>query len=189
MARVSGLKHWALRGGLGLALLAGAPLGAQMNPTSNPTTGLPPGEGKDLVAVACSQCHGLGMIMTLRDGEAGWKRYVQEMVMRGAQLNAQEGDTVIKYLASHFGPSAGPMPGATVAGGAGVTLPEGAGKDLVQARCTACHTLARITESRRTGAEWERTVEDMVTRGAAVSGSEAQTITSYLSAQFGRTGE
>ncbi len=108
--------------------------------------------------------------------------------MRGAQLNLREADVAVKYLTSHFGPSAGPMPGATVPGRT-VTLPEGPGKDLVQTRCAACHTLSRITDSRRTGAEWEQTVQDMVSRGAAVSASEAQTITSYLSTQFGRKGE
>lgn len=188
MGIVSATKYGALCAVLGAVVLVSAVLHAQMGPTAEPTAPLPAGEGRDLVAVACSQCHGLGMIMTLRDGEAGWKRYVQEMVMRGAQLNAREADIAVKYLASHFGPSAGPMPGATVPGRA-MALPDGAGKDLVQARCTACHTLARITDSPRTGAEWERTVQDMVSRGATVSASEAQTITSYLSAQFGRKGE
>lgn len=188
MGIVSAARYGALCAVLAAVLLARAPLGAQMGPSPQPTAPLPAGEGRELVAVACSQCHGLGMIMTLRDGEAGWKRYVQEMVMRGAQLNAQEADTVVRYLSSHFGPSAGPMPGAAVAGRT-LALPEGAGKDLVQARCTACHTLARITDSPRTGAEWEKTVQDMVSRGATVSPSEAQTITSYLSAQFARKGE
>lgn len=188
MGIASATRYGALCAALGALLLAGAPLGAQMGPTPDSRAPLPSGEGRDLVAVACSQCHGLGTIMSLRDGPEGWKRFVQEMVMRGAQLNPQEADTAVKYLASHFGPSAGPMPGATVAGRA-MALPEGAGKDLVQARCTACHTLARITDSRRTGAEWDRTVQDMVSRGANVSPGEAQTITSYLSAQFGRKGE
>jgi len=181
-----------------LLLLAGAPLCAQMGP-SNTTTPLPPGEGKELVAVACSQCHGLKTIMILRDGPEGWKRFVQEMVLRGAQLNQQEADTVVKYLVKNFGPGAGRMQAETAAGSsagmgesagrAAASLPNGPGKELVQSRCAVCHDLGRITTVKRTSAEWERTVQDMVARGASVTPDEMRSITSYLAGQFGKKAE
>jgi len=59
---------------------AATPLHAQ---TVSP---LPPGEGRDLVATACSQCHTLNVIMAGRDGPVGWKKHVYNMVLRGAQL-------------------------------------------------------------------------------------------------------
>src|ERR1700739_4458981 len=65
---------------------------------------LPPGDGRDLVAVACSQCHYLGTIAKIRDGAAGWRRYVDNMVLRGAQLTKPEIETVVSYLALHLGP-------------------------------------------------------------------------------------
>src|SRR5713226_4800404 len=103
--------------------------------------GLPAGDGRDLIATACSQCHGLRTIMSMRDGRAGWRLYVYDMVLRGAQLNSREADTVIDYLVKSFGPGV-PLTRSTGAKGAAATLLRaGPGKDLVEARCLRCHDL------------------------------------------------
>ena len=82
-----------------LAIVAAvAPSRAQ---NANP---LPPGDGRDLVAVVCSQCHYLGTIAKIRDGAAGWRVYVDNMVLRGAQLSESEVETVVNYLALNLGP-------------------------------------------------------------------------------------
>src|SRR5262249_5895464 len=91
---------------------------------------LPLGEGRDLLATACSQCHPLNVVRSMREGAEGWKRHVYNMVTRGAQLNAHEADMVVAYLATNFGPTT-PAVSATP-----VALPSGPGKDLVEARCT-----------------------------------------------------
>src|ERR1700733_14786723 len=92
-----------------LAIVAAvAPSRAQ---NANP---LPPGEGRDLVAVACSQCHYLGTIAKIRDGEAGWRLYVSNMVLRGAQLTGPEVDTVVNYLTLNLGPGANLPPAKSV---------------------------------------------------------------------------
>jgi hypothetical protein len=85
---------------------------------------LPQGEGRDIVAVACTQCHALTPILTGREGAAGWKKHVHNMVLRGAQLSPAEAETVVRYLTANFGPGAAP-PGKVA-----VTLPAGAGKEL-----------------------------------------------------------
>src|SRR5262249_6912266 len=103
-------------GAAALALVATTPANAQGQ--------LPQGEGRDLVAVACAQCHALAPILAGREGPAGWKRHVHNMVLRGAQLTPSEADTVIRYLAANFGPGNAP-PGKVA-----VTLPAGAGKEL-----------------------------------------------------------
>src|SRR5262249_20575169 len=87
-----------------LVLGAAAPLHAQT------ASALPPGEGRDLVATACSQCHTLNVIMAGRDGPVGWKKHVYNMVLRGAQLKPREADTVIQYLITKFGPGPPPPP-------------------------------------------------------------------------------
>ncbi len=140
--------------------------------------GLPPGAGRDLLATACTQCHGLNVITSMRNGVAGWKRHVENMVMRGAQLSPTEADTVVAYLASAFGPGAVPA-------NAQVTLPDGTGKDLVETRCVLCHDLERVTAAKRQRQEWAGLVTSMIGRGAPVTPDEAQTITSYLAAHFG----
>jgi mono/diheme cytochrome c family protein len=53
-----------------LVLSAATPLRAQ-------TPGaLPQGDGRDLAATACSQCHNLNVLMAGRDGPVGWKNHV-----------------------------------------------------------------------------------------------------------------
>jgi cytochrome c5 len=149
-------------------------------------TGLPAGDGKDLVAVACSQCHGLKTIMTLRYGPAGWKIFVDDMVLRGAQLGPQEADTVIQYLSQNFGPSAGPMQ-AGKNEAQPLPLPSGPGQDLIQSHCTLCHDLSRVTQTKRSTEGWSSTVKGMMANinGLATS-EEIQTMTSYLAAHFGK---
>jgi cytochrome c5 len=145
-----------------------------------PPAALPAGDGGDMLATACSQCHTLAVIRSMREGPEGWKRHVYNMVTRGAQLTAREADTVITYLATNFGPTA--TPAAAVAK---VTLPGGPGKELVETRCTACHDLERVATIKRQKADWPVLVANMVGRGAVATPEEAQTITSYLTAHFG----
>jgi cytochrome c5 len=140
---------------------------------------LPQGEGRDLVAVACTQCHALAPILAGREGSAGWRKHVHNMVLRGAQLSPTESETVICYLAANFGPGAAP-PGKVA-----VTLPAGAGKELVEARCTLCHDLERVAVVKRPRQHWPAIVANMVARGATATPEEAGTIATYLAAQFG----
>ncbi len=140
---------------------------------------LPPGEGRDLLATACSQCHPLNVIRSMREGAEGWKRHVYNMVTRGAQLNAREAAMVVAYLAANFGPT------TQAASATPVALPGGPGKDLVEARCTACHDLERVASAKRQKAEWPALVANMVGRGAVATPEEAQAISSYLVTHFG----
>src|SRR5271156_6544536 len=93
---------------------ATSPSRAQQN--ANP---LPAGEGRDLVATTCSQCHYLGTIAKIRDGSAGWRLFVNNMVLRGAQLTGPEIDTVVDYLALNLGPGINLPPAKSV------VLPDG----------------------------------------------------------------
>jgi mono/diheme cytochrome c family protein len=140
-------------------------------------TALPQGEGRDLVAVACTQCHALTPIVSQRDGPAGWRRYVYNMVLRGAQLRSSEVETVITYLSANFGPG--------LQGDGHVALPNGPGKELIETRCTSCHDLERVAGVKRKKQDWPAIVANMVDRGAAATGNEAQTIAAYLAANFG----
>jgi mono/diheme cytochrome c family protein len=165
------MRHLGFFSAAALALVATMPVNAQGQ--------LPQGEGRDLVAVACTQCHALAPILAGREGPAGWKRHVHNMVLRGAQLTPSEADTVIGYLAANFGPGNAPPPKVAV------TLPAGAGKELVEARCAACHDLERVAIVKRPRQHWPAIVANMVARGAAATPEEAHTIAAYLAAQFG----
>ena len=94
------------------------------------------------------------------------------MVLRGAQLTPREADTVLAYLVANFGPGA-PAPGS-------VTLPGGAGKELVETRCAVCHSLERVTAVKRPARDWDTIVANMYDRWGVSATDEAQAITSYL---------
>jgi mono/diheme cytochrome c family protein len=160
-----------------LCLASATPVHAQTAPA------LPAGEGRDIVAVACTQCHGLGTIVQIRDGSAGWRQFVNYMIMKGAQVSDREADTVVQYLTTNFGPSSPPAAGAPPPVQA--SLPAGTGKELVEARCVTCHDLLRIVASRRPKADWDGIVANMVNRGATATPEERQTIVAYLATQFG----
>lgn len=64
-------------------------------------------------------------------------------------------------------------------------LPDGAGKELVQAICTACHDLTAVTEgigySRQ---DWDNIVQSMIDMGAAIKPEQVPLITDYLARNF-----
>jgi mono/diheme cytochrome c family protein len=139
---------------------------------------LPAGEGRDIVAVACTQCHALTPLFGMRDGPVGWKRHVYNMVLRGAQLDQKDIDTVLAYLTTNFGPGQALPPANPVA------LAEGAGKELVATRCVLCHDLERVTAAKREKRAWPVIVNNMFERFGLSAPDEAAAISSYLSAHY-----
>jgi cytochrome c5 len=159
----------------GLALAAcvvATPLRAQTAPS------LPAGEGRDIIAVACTQCHTLAPLVGMRDGPGGWKRHVHNMVLRGAQLPQRDIDTVLAYLNTNFGPGQSMPPAKPV------TLAPGAGKELVETRCTLCHDLERVTAAKRNKGAWPGVVANMFDRFGLAAPDEANAIASYLAANY-----
>lgn len=65
-------------------------------------------------------------------------------------------------------------------------LPEGVGKAAFEARCLNCHDAAQAINTRRTRADWERVIEDMVARGANGADEELDAIAAYLTKFFGK---
>jgi mono/diheme cytochrome c family protein len=155
----------------GIALAAAPVLAQQVQ--------LPAGEGRDIVATACTQCHALNFPTGLREGPAGWRFHVQDMVIRGAQIKNSEVDTVVNYLASNFAPGVN-IPAPTTQ----VSLPEGEGKQLVEQRCAACHELARVGNARLARRDWDRVMAKMVALGAPLTDDEAKTALAYLQRNF-----
>jgi mono/diheme cytochrome c family protein len=105
--------------------------------------------------------------------------YVNNMVLRGAQLTPPEIDKVVDYLALNLGPGVNLPPAKPV------KLPDGHGKDLVETRCGLCHDLERVAAIKRSNKAWPVIVANMVERGATATPEEAKAITDYLAANFG----
>ncbi len=167
------MRRVVLFAGFAALCLAAVPVAAQ------PANALPPGEGRDIVASACTQCHPLTVILALRDGPVGWKRHVDTMVMKGAQLTPRDADTLLAYLDTNFGPGQRLPPAKPI------TLPDGPGKELVETRCTMCHDLERVTAAKRSKHEWEGVVGNMLDRFGLKAPDEAREIAGYLEAHYG----
>jgi len=142
---------------------------------------LPPGDGRDIVASACSACHSLSAVTQLRMGPQAWRHQVYDMIQRGAQISPSEIDTVVNYLATKLGPGV-PFPGQTPAN---VALPSGNGKEMVAGVCALCHGLDRVVAVKRSRSQWGNIVTRMVYLGAPLSADQAKTAIDYLSANFG----
>ena len=63
-------------------------------------------------------------------------------------------------------------------------LPAGDGQQETKELCGGCHNLQKVVQSRKTPQEWERTVNDMLARGAQIFPDEAEKITKYLTQSF-----
>jgi cytochrome c5 len=63
-------------------------------------------------------------------------------------------------------------------------LPEGPGKELVEAVCTACHTLERVIAKRATKAEWQDKVLEMLQEDPDITQQERDQIVDYLAKNF-----
>lgn len=71
-------------------------------------TTLPPGEGKAIVQRTCVSCHALKVVTAKKASKEEWSVLVDQMVSRGADLNDDEIEIVVDYLAKNFGTAKAP---------------------------------------------------------------------------------
>ena len=140
----------------------------------------PAGPNRDVVAVVCTQCHTAGPIVQLRMGEQGWRRQVQNMILRGAQVGPNDIDAVSSYLADTFGPGV-PFPNQTTAD---VHLAAGSGANVVEGGCALCHGLDRVVDTRRPVAQWPSIVHRMVEIGAPLDQEQTDQVIKYLQVNY-----
>lgn len=57
---------------------------------------------KSLVAERCTKCHDLARVERAEKREQDWKATVERMVEKGASLNQEEQELVIKYLTETY---------------------------------------------------------------------------------------
>lgn len=65
-------------------------------------------------------------------------------------------------------------------------LPEGEGKKVLIKICTDCHGAEQIVAKKRTKAEWDDVVSDMVQKGAQGKDDELDAIVAYLAKNYGK---
>lgn len=67
-------------------------------------TAFAPGDGREVTAMACGACHQPTLITGKHYDAENWSRVVDQMIDRGAVVADADYDTVINYLAAHYGP-------------------------------------------------------------------------------------
>ena len=65
---------------------------------------LPDGKGKELVQMACIDCHDLSPILTSNFTRAEWDTVVNTMADMGANIRREDIPLVVNYLATSFPP-------------------------------------------------------------------------------------
>ena len=78
--------------------------------------------------------------------------------------------------------------GATPVGQSGDDLPEGDGKKILQASCTACHDLAEVTKFKGfySRDDWRDVVKTMIEYGAKVKEGDVDVLIDYLAKNLGK---
>ncbi len=78
---------------------------AKPGPTAADANLLPDGPGKEVVLKKCTSCHSIRNVISSRRTADDWAQEVSKMIGRGATISDDEADTIVNYLADHFGPS------------------------------------------------------------------------------------
>jgi cytochrome c5 len=64
-------------------------------------------------------------------------------------------------------------------------LPDGKGKEIIEAACDGCHGVDQIIGRAWSAEKWNEVVKKMVEKGAVLSDEEFKTVIAYLVANFG----
>jgi mono/diheme cytochrome c family protein len=65
------------------------------------------------------------------------------------------------------------------------TAPATDGASLLEARCTACHSIDRVKQAKKTRDQWAQNVARMVDKGAQLNAAEQSMAIDYLSKTYG----
>jgi cytochrome c5 len=71
-----------------------------VDPTSPPSSI----DGEALLQQRCTACHNLNRVTNKSWSMEQWERNVTDMINKGARLNAEEKEALVKYLAENYGP-------------------------------------------------------------------------------------
>ena len=67
---------------------------------------LPPGPGKEETIRACSRCHSPELTAAQHQTREQWQVTISKMANLGAEASDNEFESILDYVASHFGPAA-----------------------------------------------------------------------------------
>ena len=172
-------RSFLIRGaGVITLLIAGAAVLSKIGVAWAEDNKLPAGEGSEIAAERCLNCHGPEPILQQRLPRDKWVGEVDKMIRWGADVPAESKDKLVDYLARNFPyhPILPPkMPGA---------LPDGDGREVVDQTCLSCHGGEPISQQRLSRAQWTAEVDKMIRWGAEVPADQKTRLIDYLAKNF-----
>jgi len=63
---------------------------------------LPDGKAKPIVENACAECHGLDQVVSSGMSADDWRKTVNRMIRKGANVTPEQVDSVVDYLSVYF---------------------------------------------------------------------------------------
>ena len=131
--------------------------------------------GRRVVQQKCSTCHSLERVYAYAKTEAGWRDYVSRMRAKDPViLNDAETLLALGYLIKNLGIDETKMDIQV-------------GMKIVLEKCHKCHTVERVFTSKKTQAEWVKTIELMRSFDPnLLNDSEARQVNYYLDTVLAR---
>ena len=125
--------------------------------------------GRRVVQQKCSTCHSLERVYAYVKTEAGWRDYVARMRVKDpAIMGDQEALEALGYLIKSLGID-------------DTKMDIQVGMRIILEKCHKCHSIERVFTSRKTPAEWAKTVELMRSFDPLLlNDSEARQVNYYL---------
>jgi cytochrome c5 len=123
--------------------------------------------GEEIQNARCTTCHDHRPIDVQALDEAGWKKVIDSMIEKGAEMEKDDVPILTAYLAKSHGP-----------------LPDGPGKDIVLTVCTQCHDLQRVRRQRSSAEGWAEILDTMLNEGAPLSAEDFPVVLRYLARNF-----
>ncbi len=121
----------------------------------------------------------------MTESEAVLQR-VQSLALRRVRSFKWRGSvSAVLFLAACASAPTAVPDARSVTAAAPTQFPPGEGQPQVQESCGPCHAITVVTSARKSAAEWERTVNGMITRGARVRDDNYDAILDYLIRHFG----
>jgi len=138
---------------------------AQNPPDKKDDVALPDGPGKAIIKKTCSPCH-TASVITTKPGRTDdeWEEVLNTMIGRGAVLSDEDGDTLMDYLSTNFGPSWKGKPLVAEA-------TAGSGKTAASSEAPAGNTAATVNVNKASAQELQAAL--------GIPANEAQIIVSY----------
>jgi sugar lactone lactonase YvrE len=119
--------------------------------------------GDALIDAKCATCHTRERIDNAQKDEAGWTATVDRMIGYGIEITEEERAALIAHLAG--------------GGGAAVMM---TGDELIDAKCTTCHSRERIDAAQKDEAGWTATVDRMIGYGIEITAEERAALIAHL---------